>query len=960
MRNFKKLFAVIMVVAMLASIMVPAFAADYESDALKLKALGLFKGYSDADLGLEDILTREQGLTFMLRAKGLEDEVKAMSAEEIAAQLAKVTDLDTVTEWAKPYVAYAVKNGLTKGINSSIAPNVEFAGQLLLTGKEFINFMLNAMGYEEDWDNVLTKAADVGMLTAGKSVIFGSINELKRDTAAGIIAFAMGGTTASGVTLAQALVDSGAVDADAMAEAGYFTPTVAPTEAPVELAATASTDNLKQLYVEYSEEVDADSAKSKDNYALSKGKIKDIALKDDGITVVITLEEKQAQQAKVDLTIKNVKTVAGTVIQETKLEGIEFFDTTPPEVIDVEVVGKDTFKVIYSEPMSNEDKANFEVNSGKLYVKSVSRQTNDTEMLVTMYSSFKEGDVTIKVKRDNEDYAGFGVREEVFTRNVVKDVDAPVVVGYEKASPTEVVLLWSEDIVKIAKDDSGNYYHTNANNKPSTVTVDGNKMTLTFDKKYCLPPESAYVYILKDSVKDLWDNKNAQEMIKVDVVVDETAPEVKEVKQGDYEDEVVVTYTEAMDATSTKKAANYTILDDEGEEQKDLVKSVTLSDDAKKATLKLSKKIGGDFSLVIEGVKDLAGNEIVSVATPFTVVDKTTPDPDDFTATLYNAGSATQMIKISFGESMAIEGKYSIDDIEKYQYEDGSEFKAIKGLKKVAINVVDNGKAVEITVPATVDDKANWSFTEGDLIRIARVADAADNYTADLFFEKALVITDSIEITAVDAIARDTVQLTFGDEVAFEIEDFTVTDGVYDFEYAEIETTLNSKGNTVATIKLTEKLPYTWAEGDYILEVAIPEDEEELGTENAYGVKVSDDIVNVADKIKPELIENDDEEMAVFENGTTNSTITLIFSEDLAPDTATKLYAHDLIVRKADGTALTPITDYTIAVDDDVITITVLGVDDLTDYSIESAATVRYIKGLDGNKMKAFEAIVNE
>ncbi|NLK67787.1 MAG: surface-layer protein, partial [Clostridiaceae bacterium] len=159
MRNLKKLFAVVMVVAMLASMMVPALAAgvEYEDEATILQDLGLFQGYGAGELGLADDLTREQGLALMLRVMGLEDEVKAMTEEEVAAELARVVDPETVTAtWAKPYVAYAVKNGLTKGIDASILPNVKFAGQLKMTGKEFINLMLNGMGYATAWDDVLT------------------------------------------------------------------------------------------------------------------------------------------------------------------------------------------------------------------------------------------------------------------------------------------------------------------------------------------------------------------------------------------------------------------------------------------------------------------------------------------------------------------------------------------------------------------------------------------------------------------------------------------------------------------------------------------------------------------------------------------------------------------------------------------------------------------------------------
>ena len=199
MRNLKKLFAVVMVVAMLASIMVPALAAgfEFEEEAEMLRDLGLFQGYSATDLGLGDDLTREQALALMLRVMGLEDEVKAMTEEEVAEQMARVVDPETITPtWAKPYVAYAIKNGLTKGIDSSTLPNVKFAGQLKVTGKEFINFMLNGMGYNAAWDDVLNMAARVEMLEPGDVLKFADISALTRDHAVGIMASALTGITA--------------------------------------------------------------------------------------------------------------------------------------------------------------------------------------------------------------------------------------------------------------------------------------------------------------------------------------------------------------------------------------------------------------------------------------------------------------------------------------------------------------------------------------------------------------------------------------------------------------------------------------------------------------------------------------------------------------------------------------------------------------------------------------------
>jgi hypothetical protein len=282
MRNLKKLLAVIMAVAMLASIMVPALAADYDDDAQKLYNLGLFKGSSGSSYqpDLDGKLTREQGLTLMIRAMGKDEEALGMSEAEINEQLAKVEDAADITDWARPYVAYAVKNGLTKGIGGATPPNIKFGAQLDLSGKEFINFMLYAMGYTDAWDIVLDKAVEIGMLTAGEAVKFGSMDVIIRDVAIGIMAGSMGGTTAAGITLAQALVEAGVVTEEAMVEAGYMDPIVTPTPEPEELTAEAYADNLIQAYVVFSQEVDKDSAEDVDNYSITDSEIDNASLQD--------------------------------------------------------------------------------------------------------------------------------------------------------------------------------------------------------------------------------------------------------------------------------------------------------------------------------------------------------------------------------------------------------------------------------------------------------------------------------------------------------------------------------------------------------------------------------------------------------------------------------------------------------------------------------------------------------
>ena len=1025
MRNLKKLFAVIMAVAMLASVMVPALAAEgfkYEAEAKKLYDLGLFKGNSETsyepDLGTA--LNRQAGLALAIRLMGKDAEVAAMTQEEIATQLAKIVDANEISDWAKPYAAYAVKNGLTNGIDPNILPNVKFGAQLDLTGKEFINFVLKAMGYQVAWDDVLTKAASIGMLSAGDAVTFGTTAVMTRDLAVGVMASALGGTTASGVTLAQALIDAGAVSAEAMAAAGFFTPTATPEPTPAVLEATASTTNNIQINVVYNEEVDKDSATKLDNYKLSKGDIEKAELQDDGVTVVLTLKYASAknQEDKVDLTIKNVKSTSGIVIAETTLKDILFLDKDIPTVVDAQVVGKDTVKVIFSEPMkpassttSGDEttyflsKDGFVVNGGKLYVKEAKLQKNYTEARVKLYSSLPEGEVSFQVKSTSEDFAGFGVIGKLFTLNVVKDTEAPVVVGYENAKPTEVTLIWNEDI-EFDGFSKTEWYHTNGSNtvKDNGVTIDGNKTKLTFEDSKKLAPGTAYVYVLKEAVKDLWGNKNTQQMYQIEVVLDVTPPEVDKVEQGSNEQTIKVKYTEAMDSDSTKKASNYTILDKDGKEQKDLVKSVTLSSDGKEATLNLSKKIGGDYSLVVKGVKDLAGNEIVEVTVPFTVVDKTVPNPTDFTVTLHKGGQAGQMIKVAFGEAMAAEGKYAIDDIDKYVFvtanlgQDNETVKTLKSIKNVSLTIVDNGKAVEITIPSTADNATDgWNVLTSYTLRIARVADAAGNYTDALSFNKPIVAASTINVEKAEATARNTIEVTFADEVKFEINDFvvnkTVSGTVYKMNYAEVDTTLNDKGKTVATLKLTEDLPFGWGTGTELVNTSVSfvvygEDgtQDKVATENKYGSKVTLGPTTVADKIAPELYDDGKDETDYAKNNTGvkdylvfnktadafNYTFTLYFSENMKTALTTDYTGSDFVITVGDKTLangkdykVTSIvgnavnfeftTDFSAEKNSDG---TPKGTHKVSgDFTIKLADKTNYITDIAGNAPKAFDAI---
>jgi hypothetical protein len=570
----------------------------------------------------------------------------------------------------------------------------------------------------------------------------------------------------------------------------------------------------------------------------------------------------------------------------------------------------------------------------------------------------------------------------------VPDEEAPVVIGYKDAKRNIVTLIWNEDI-KIDftlnaddeldnKDSLENFYHTNSKNPATKVTKDGNKLTLEFgdDKDNWLPAGTGYVYVLKNSVKDFWDNKNAQQMIKVEVELDEEAPVVEEIKVKD-ENIIEVKFNEDLDSDSAEDDDNYTILDDKGKEEKNIIKSLDYKD--KKVTIEFYEDLNGDYTLVIEDVEDIFGNAMSETAIPFTVGDETAPLPKDFSAVLYNAGTKDQMIKINFGEKMALEGKYAVNDDEKYRIND----KALEEYKDYEIEVAEDGEVIEIYIPAKDKDgkEINPTIVAGaSELQVARVADAAGNYTEALtFFIDDFTGEGTIAFDKtkdgnyiVEATDVNKIKIKFADNVAkFEINDIlisklsdrddamddaAVADSVYKIDIAGVDTELDG-GKTVVYITTAEDMPYYLKDS---LFVHIVGDK----SENAYGEKLKDNYdsaVAVLDKIAPKVDKAEAGKDVVF--ATTGNTITIKFTEDL-DDKNQGRYAHDLVIVNRDGDTLVALDDYETTVSGDTITVTIKDVAEnavkgLDKYTIKSKDTVNYIKDLNGNTAQTFKLVKN-
>lgn len=154
----RKWIAAFLTCVMVFALSVTAFAATPAATAAqKLDDLGLFEGVggtgSTPNYDLNRSPTRAEAVTMLVRLLGKEKEAQNSSYS------APFTD---VADWAKPYVNYAYKNGLTNGTSATT-----FSGWTSVKPTEYLTFVLRALGYTSgtdfQWNSAWTLTDKLGI-----------------------------------------------------------------------------------------------------------------------------------------------------------------------------------------------------------------------------------------------------------------------------------------------------------------------------------------------------------------------------------------------------------------------------------------------------------------------------------------------------------------------------------------------------------------------------------------------------------------------------------------------------------------------------------------------------------------------------------------------------------------------------------------------------------------------------
>ncbi len=189
----------------------PSAETDYNALAAALHEMGLFLG-TDTPYGsgydLESAPTRIQGLVLFLRLLGEEQAALAYTGS--------VTFAD-VPDWALPYAAYAYDKGYTKGQGIDGQWRVIFGSEDPLTARDYVTFLLRALGYVEGesfrWETALADAQSLGVLTGGEGAMLAQKPFLRAQTVY-LSYFALDAAVPGqgGGTLLDRLVSAGAID----------------------------------------------------------------------------------------------------------------------------------------------------------------------------------------------------------------------------------------------------------------------------------------------------------------------------------------------------------------------------------------------------------------------------------------------------------------------------------------------------------------------------------------------------------------------------------------------------------------------------------------------------------------------------------------------------------------------------------------------------------------------------
>jgi len=868
MRNLKKLLAVVVAVCVLATMAIPAFAAETTLTEAEICAgLGILKGDGAGvtDTYLAKGTERLQAATLYLRLLGLEDEALAFDGEE------NFEDADLVYAGGQRILAYLKANPDLgwSGVNLSktmFDPTGEASAQMIY------KVLLEALGYKQDvdfeWADTISFAADKGLSKIA------DVDELTNNDLAIALVEGLKATMKDGSkTLLDKLIEDGIIDeADAIA--------VGLKEAAPEALEVVSVTaiNAKQVSVVFNKDMNKDTLTATNFEIYDNGSTKlaaTPALQSDNKTVILTIDGNNkltnASTAKV-VVKKDVKAADDTALSaDYTNDSVTVQDTVMPAIEKIETAGLKTLKIYFTEPVW--DGVDDDIATNQITIKSgiytyvvtgIKANYAEKSLTVTVGTNLIEGNLEITVNAQGmadsgaiRDFAGLVALKTVTNYTFAPDNTVATVTldSVNKATKTAKVkfskMVYGNGVKLYHSVSGSDAYGTAA----VTKTIDNAATEWEFVFTNDLPSGTLTFYLVNDpnnasnQLTDLYGVKVPNQTFTYTVVADTTPPTVSEVKVNTNTSFDIV-FSEEVNATEAAKADNYEILKADGSKVSFSVSIV----DTKTVRLSAALEDSATYTINVKAMKDVAGNAMESAySVQKTIGDNTAPTVSD----KYLVGSDT--IYIVYSEAM---NESDIGNKANYLVAKSDAVPAYATLGDNDTVTVVSNKKVKITIK-------DGGLVAGETdVKIGPVKDlAGKRLYGDATFQTEIsnIPASTLGIDGAQLIAKNKIKVIFNKEIgAFDPGEIAIrkTDGsatttTYRFQSVE-SNTVNSDGKTEIVIVLDNDVAYnakdTTITGDAIevYSVGTPANTKSLeGTVLAAGQRatIDDKLAPAVDKI---------------------------------------------------------------------------------------------------------------
>ncbi|MBY0217282.1 S-layer homology domain-containing protein [Paenibacillus illinoisensis] len=848
-----------------------AVTPQQQFDALKAK--GIFNGYPDGTAGLDKEMTRAEFAKVITKLLGL---------KEITGVYSYNDKNYNAKNWAAPYIEAVTAAGIMEGKNVE-KKIFDFNGKVTIA--EMATILTRALDLEiptetnnsaAAWAKGYVQAAiNAGLIdananfsaNASRELLVGAAYSIDQaqslkvtsytvSEAGKVVEFKISDGETVKVTLDKALEANKETEVKFTYKDKEFTEKVTYVVTAATKLETVSASNLKEVTVKFDGKLDEKTAEDTSNYSFDEVDytFESATLSEDGSTVTLLLDDSSnvflTNQEEYTLNIEGVKNAdSSKTFSESK--AFTPVDTVLPEVTEVKGLGTKAFRVEFSEPVKESSvntTSNFKID-GKAISGYVSYAYPNVAIISTDLSV---GEHTLTVS-NVEDYNNFKNATKDIKFTVAEDTTAPQVTSVKTTDLKVVEVTFDEPVKSVSS-----AYQTSSSKTADTITVNDNKVTLTFSPANQLSLGSNTVFLT--GVTD-YSNNSADRQATVDPTLDTERPTVASVKAAVKENNHVFTIEFSKDVNDEDVvAANFTLKDSDGDvvqgygfdsEGHPLANGLELVSNTggKKYTLTTIGKLPADtYTLEIANIRDTAAikNTMLPYSTKLNLADVSNPAIAGTWYEVPSNNSERLNIYVQYDKAIAVSGTGNATDVNKYSYKLQGSNSYLPLPVNSSVTAV-NAETVRISLPAKDGGYVNTGDQVG--LQIVNIADVNGNYLVDT--NGNYVVTTTVKAKAENAIGVVKATATSKTRVKVEFDGLLSSVNANDFKVdgqsLKTVSTTTDNGHSIVTFDITgDELTVSDPTSVLFTSVDSPK------SVNAFGIPVKGgESVNLKDGIAP-------------------------------------------------------------------------------------------------------------